>query len=99
MTYDRVDARKEYVRQARASFQEQEYDRIQRSETDEPSLTHALVFRIVLGILLFLLFVLADMTDYRIFDYSTTTIASEIEKDDYTNAQKYVMMLLADKSK
>ena len=51
----------------------------------------------ILKILLFLLFVLADITDYKIFDCSTSTIASEIEKDDYTNAEKYVMMLFADK--
>ncbi len=97
MTYDQVEARKEYVRQARASFHEQENEWGQGSEADDAVLTRTLALRIVLGILLFLLFVLADITDYKVFDCSTSTIASEIEKDDYTNAQKYVMMLLADK--
>ena len=96
MTYDRVEARKEYVRQARASFHEQENGWGQGSEASDAVPTSTLALRIVLGILLFLLFVLADITDYKIFDCSTSTIASEIEKDDYTNAQKYVMMLLAD---
>lgn len=97
MTYDQVEARKEYVRQARAAFHEQENDWGQSSEADDAVLSRTLALRIVLGILLFLLFVLADITDYRVFDCSTDTIASEIEKDDYTNVQKYVMMLLADK--
>ena len=64
---------------------------------EETVLGRTLALRIVLGILLFLLFVLADITDYKVLDCSTTTIASEIEKDDYTNAEKYVMMLFADK--
>ena len=96
MTYDRVEARKEYIRQARESFHEQENEWGQGSEVGDAVPTRTLALRIVLGILLFLLFVLADITDYKIFDCSTSTIASEIEKDDYTNAQKYVMMLLAD---
>ena len=96
MTYDRVEARKEYIRQARESFHEQENGWGQGSEAGDAVPTSTLALRIVLGILLFLLFVLADITDYKIFDCSTSRIASEIEKDDYTNAQKYVMMLLAD---
>lgn len=96
MTYDRVEARKEYIRQARESFHEQKNGWGQGSEAGDAVPTSTLALRIVLGILLFLLFVLADITDYKIFDCSTSTIASEIEKDDYTNAQKYVMMLLAD---
>ena len=98
MTYDQIDARKEYVRRARESFDEQENDWGREHVTQEETmLGRTLALRIVLGILLFLLFVLADLTDYKVFDCSMETIASEIEKDDYTNAEKYVMMLLADK--
>ena len=98
MTYDQIDARKEYVRRAREAFHEQEDDWGRESTAQEETvLSRTLALRIVLGILLFLLFVLADITDYKVLDCSTTTIAAEIEKDDYTNAEKYVMMLFADK--
>lgn len=94
-----MNARKEYVRQVRASFQEQDNDwAADREQPQEAAYGRTLTLRIVIGILLFLLFVLADITDYSISGCSTATITSEIEKDDYTNAQKYVMMLLADKS-
>ena len=98
MTYDQIDARKEYVKRARASFQDQEEDWTHPApEQDEPALGKTFSLRLVLGLLLFLLFVLADVTDYKIFNYSTTDIAEEIAaKDDYTNLEKYVMMLLAD---
>lgn len=65
--------------------------------------TGTVMLRILTGLMLFLCFVLADMTDYRIFDLSTTEIAAGIKagiqtKDDYTNLEKYVMMLFADEN-
>ena len=98
MTYDQIDARKEYVKRARASFQEQEDDWTHPApERDEPALGKTFSLRLVIGLLLFLLFVLADVTDQKILSYSTSDIATENgAKDDYTNLEKYVMMLLAD---
>ena len=100
MTYHQIDARKEYVKRARESFQEQEEDWTHPApEHEEPAFGKTFSLRLVLGLLLFLLFVLADMTNFQIFDYSTTDIAYEIaSKDDYTNLEKYVMMLLTDKN-
>lgn len=98
MTYDQIDARKEYVKRARASFQGQEEDWTHPApEQEEPALGRTFGLRLVIGLFLFLLFVLADMTDHTILDVSTSDIAAQIaEKDDYTNLEKYVMMLLAD---
>ena len=99
MTYDQIDARKEYVKQVRASFQDQEEDWTHPApEHDEPALGKTFALRLVLGLLLFLLFVLADVTEHRIFQFSTTDIAEEIAADDYTNLEKCVMMLFADKN-
>ena len=99
MTYHQIDARKEYVKQARASFQEQEEDWTHPApEREEPALGKTFSLRLVLGLLLFLLFVLADVTKFQILDYTTSDIAYEIaSKDDYTNLEKYVMMLFTDK--
>lgn len=99
MTYEQIDARKEYVERARASFQTQEEDWTHPAPAhEEPVFGKTFSLRLVLGLLLFLLFVLADVTDYKILEYSTTDIAKEITaKDDYTNLEKYVMMLLTDK--
>ena len=99
MTYDQIDARKEYVKRARASFQEQEEEWTHPApDRVEPALGKTFSLRLVLGLLLFLLFVLADVTEYKILNYSTSEIAAEIaEKDHYTNLEKYVMMLLTDK--
>lgn len=97
MTYEQIDARKEYVRRARASFQEQENgwtDMQPAPETNPYKTTFAI--RLVLGLLLFLAFVLADLTDSSLFDYSAKQVAAEIEKEDYTNLEKYVMMLFTD---
>ena len=98
MTYDQIDARKEYVKRARDSFREQEEDWTHPApEHEEPALGKTCSLRLVLGLLLFLLFVLADVTDHKILNFTTSDIAAEIaEKDDYTNLEKYVMMLLAD---
>ena len=98
MTYDQIDARKEYVKRARESFQDQEADWTHPSPDPEtPALGRTFSLRLVLGLLLFLLFVLADITDYQVFQFSTSDIAEEITaKDDYTNLEKYVMMLLTD---
>ena len=98
MTYDQIDARKEYVKRARASFQEQEEDWTHPApEGEEPALGKTFSLRLVLGLLFFLLFVLADVTNHEILQFSTKEIASKIAaKDDYTNLEKYVMMLLAD---
>ena len=100
MTYHQIDARKEYVKRARESFQEQEEDWTHPAPAhEEPAFGKTFSLRLVLGLLLFLLFVLADMTNFQIFDYSTTDIAYEIaSKDNYTNLEKYVMMLLTDKN-
>ena len=98
MTYDQIDARKEYVKRARASFQGQEEDWTHPApQHEEPALGRTFSLQLVLGLLLFLLFVLADVTDHKILNFSTSDIAAEIaSKDDYTNLEKYVMMLLAD---
>ena len=99
MTYDQIDARKEYVKRARASFQEQEDWTHPAPQHEEPALGKTFSLRLVLGLLLFLLFVLADVTDHKILNFSTSDIAAEIaSKDDYTNIEKYVMMLFADKN-
>ena len=99
MTYDQINARKEYVKRARASFQDQEEDWTHPApEHEEPALGKTFSLRLVLGLLFFLLFVLADVTNHKILDFSTSDIAAEIaEKDDYTNLEKYVMMLLTEK--
>jgi hypothetical protein len=53
------------------------------------------MLRLLLGLLLFLLFVLADVTDYSLFGCGTEELTAAItENDDYTNLEKYVMMLL-----
>ena len=99
MTYDQIDTRKEYVKRVRDSFREQEEDDWTHPapKHEEPALGRTFSLRLVLGLLLFLLFVLADVTDHKILSFSTTDIATEIAaKDDYTNLEKYVMMLLAD---
>ena len=98
MTYDQIDARKEYVERARASFQTQEEDWTHPApEHEKPAFGRTFSLRLVLGLMLFLLFVLADVTDYKICGFSTSDIADEITvKDDYTNLEKYVMMLLTD---
>lgn len=99
MTYDQIDARKEYVQRARASFQDQEEDWTHPApEHEEPALGKTFSLRLVLGLFFFLLFVLADVTDHKILQFSTTDIAEEIAADDYTNLEKYVMMLFADKN-
>lgn len=98
MTYEQIDARKEYVERARASFQTQEDWTHPAPEHEEPAFGKTFSLRLVLGLLLFLLFVLADVTNYKILEYTTADIAAEITaKDDYTNLEKYVMMLLTDK--
>lgn len=97
MDRNRIDERKEYVRRARASFDDGEDWTHPAPEDEEPALSATLGLRLVLGLFFFLLFVLADVTDHRILDYSTGDIAAEIaSKDSYTNIEKYVMMLLAD---
>lgn len=98
MTYDQIDARKEYVKRARASFQNQEEDWTHPlPEREEPALGRTFGLRLVLGLFFFLLFVLADVTNHSIFQFSTTDIANEIAaKKDGTDLEKYVMMLLAD---
>lgn len=97
MTFDQIDARKEYVKRARASFQEQEDWTHPAPAHEEPALGKTFSLRLVLGLLFFLLFVLADVTNHEILQFSTKEIASKIAaKDDYTNLEKYVMMLLAD---
>ena len=98
MTYNQIDERKEYVKRARASFQEMEEDWTHPApQSEEPALGRTFSLRLVLGLLFFLLFVLADVSNYQILQFSTRDIATEIaEKDDYTKLEKYVMMLLAD---
>lgn len=98
MTYDQIDARKEYVKRARASFQEQDENWTHPApEHEEPALGKTFSLRLVIGVFLFLLFVLADVTGHTVLDFSTSDIAAQIaEKEDYTNLEKYVMMLLAD---
>ena len=98
MTYDQINARKEYVKRARASFQDQEEDWTHPApEHEEPALGKTFSLRLVLGLWCWWLFVRADVTSHKILDFSTSDIAAEIaEKDDYTNLEKYVMMLLAD---
>ncbi len=105
MTYGQIDARKEYVKRARASFQDQEEDWTHPApENEEPAFGKSFSLRLVLGVLFFLLFVLADVTNHEIFGYSTADIADGIRteneaiaaKDHYTNLEKYVMMLLAE---
>lgn len=98
MTYDQIDERKAYVERARASFHDNEADWTHPAPAhEEPALGKTFTLRLVLGLLLFLLFVLADVTDHRIIGFSTADVAEEITaKEDYTNLEKYVMMLLAD---
>ena len=102
MTYEQIDARKEYVKRARASFEEQDEDWTHPApEREGPALGKSFSLRLVIGLFLFLMFVLADVTDHKIMQYSTSDIASEIasktaSKEDYTNLEKYVMMLLTD---
>ena len=61
MTYEQIDARKEYVKRARASFQDQEEDWTHPApEHEEPALGRTFSLRLVLGLFLFLLFVLAN---------------------------------------
>ena len=98
MTYDQMNVRKEYVERARASFRDQEEDWTHPApEHEAPALGKTFTLRLVLGLLFFLLFVLADVTDHSIMGISTKDIATEITvKEDYTNLEKYVMMLLAD---
>ena len=99
MTYDQIDARKKYVQQVRASFQDPEEDWTHPApEQNEPALGKTFTLRLVLGLLLFLLFVLADVTGHTIFQFTASDIAEEIAADDYTNLEKYVMMLFADKN-
>lgn len=105
MTYEQIDERKEYVKRARAAFENQEEDWTHPApEHEEPALGKTFSLRVVLGLLLFLLFVLADMTHHNILGYSTIDLADKIKtenieiavKDHYTNLEKYVMMLLAE---
>lgn len=98
MDMDRIDARKEYIRRARASFDDGGEDWTHPApEGEEPALSATLGLRLVLGLFFFLVFVLADVTDHKILDYSTEEIAAGIaSKDSYTNIEKYVMMLLAE---
>lgn len=98
MTYDQINERKEYVERARASFHDNEADWTHPAPArEEPALGKTFTLRLVLGLLLFLLFVLADVTDHSIIGKSTSEVAEEITaKEDYTNLEKYVMMLLAD---
>jgi hypothetical protein len=95
MTYEQIDQRKEYVKQARASFDDAPDWTVPAPDSNAPALGGTMLFRLLLGLLLFLLFVLADVTDYTVFGYQTKDLAAEITaKDDYTNLEKYVMMLL-----
>ncbi len=98
MTYEQIDERKEYVARARASFHNEDADWTHPAPAkEEPALGKTFTLRLVLGLLLFLSFVLADVTDYSIGGLSTKEITEEITaKEDYTNIEKYVMMLLAD---
>ena len=99
MTYDQIDARKEYVQRARASFQDLEEDWTHPApDHEEPALGKTFSLRLVIGLLLFLLFVLGDVTDHKSLKFSTADIVEEIAADDYTNLEKYVMMLFADKN-
>jgi hypothetical protein len=94
MTYQPIDERKEYVKQARASFEDAPDWTVPPPASQEPALGGTVLFRLLLGLLLFLLFVLADITDYTLYGFGTEELAQEIAaKEDYTNLEKYVMML------
>jgi hypothetical protein len=98
MTYQQIDERKEYVKQARASFEDAPEWTSPAPASNEPALGGTMLFRLLLGLLLFLLFVLADVTEYTLFGYGTKDVEQAITaKEDYTNLEKYVMMLF-DKS-
>ncbi|MBO5245787.1 MAG: hypothetical protein J6B28_00825 [Eubacterium sp.] len=108
MTFEQIDARKEYVQKARASFETETDDWTHSPpEKEEPAFGKSFFIRLTAGALLFLLFVLADITQFQFGNYTTQTIAQsisretivpdvEIMKEHYTNLEKYVMMLIAE---
>lgn len=98
MVQDQVNARKEYVMRARDAFREQEQrEHTQTAPAAASAGERTPALRLVVSLLLFLLFVLADVTDSRIGSYSTKELAEVIAvKEDYTNLEKYVMMLFTD---
>ncbi|MDD6037528.1 MAG: hypothetical protein PUD20_01825 [bacterium] len=98
MTSEQIDERKAYVQKARASFDNREADWTQPlPKEDRPALVSPmLAISVLSGFFLFLLFVYCDVSQTKILDYSTDEIVTQfIQKDDYTNLEKYVMMLLA----
>lgn len=99
MTGEQIDERKAYVQKVRASFANQEADWTQPLPKEErPALASPiLVISILFSFFLFLLFVYCDVSQIKIFNYSTEEIVTQfVQKDDYTNLENYVMMLLAD---
>ena len=93
-----VNARKEYIRSVRKSFDspkrqyEFEKESDQKGETGD-SFSFFKV-RMLLALFIFTAYVLCDQTGTKFYEFSTKDIAEKIEESyDYTEVEKYVTML------
>lgn len=92
-----IEERRAYVKQIRDSFEEAngKTDRGEYAEVQDfgKNRFFYVKLRFFIAVMLFLAFVLCDVTKSEFYGISTEQIVSEIKANyNYTNVEKYVMM-------
>ena len=91
MTGEDIQNRKRYIEEVRNSFPECE---IETPEPPKAVASPGIRLRLFLAVSLFAVFFTAQKSDLHIFGLSTDEIIEKIEENyDYTNLEKYVMMI------
>ena len=91
MTGEDIQNRKRYIEEVRNSFPE---CGIETPEPPKAVASPGIRLRLFFAVSLFALFIAAQKSDLHIFGLSTDEIIEKIEENyDYTNLEKYVMMI------
>ena len=91
MTGEDIQNRKRYIEEVRNSFPE---CGIETPEPPKAVASPGIRLRLFFAVSLFALFFAAQKSDLHIFGLSTDEIIEKIEENyDYTNLEKYVMMI------
>lgn len=91
MTGEDIQNRKRYIEEVRNSFPE---CGIETPEPPKAVASPGIRLRLFLAVSLFAVFFTAQKSDLHIFGLSTDEIIEKIEENyDYTNLEKYVMMI------
>lgn len=109
MTADEIKDRKKYIEEIRNSFPEcgieagdrgrmrsGDYDHVKtlEAETSSAAIASGIRLRLFVSVLLFATFFAMQKNNTNVFGVSTEEVIDKIEENyDYTNLEKYVMMI------